>query len=149
MTEARWPARMQRLRQGPLADSAPRAELWLDGGHNAAASQAIGRHLAGLPKRATYLICGMLNTKDVRGYLAPLAPEVAALRAVSIPGESATLSAEETAAAARDVGMRATEASTVEAALAEIMNTDPAARVLICGSLYLAGEVLRKNPQPD
>jgi len=147
MTDVRWPARMQRLRAGPLVDQAGTAELWLDGGHNASAGEALGRYLGGLSDRPLYLICGMLNTKDVRGYLRPLAPHVTRLCAVSIPGESATLSAAETAAAARDVGMAAEEAASVSAALARIVAEAPGARVLICGSLYLAGEVLRENVQ--
>ncbi|SFL18335.1 bifunctional folylpolyglutamate synthase/dihydrofolate synthase [Shimia haliotis] len=140
-----WPARMQRLKTGPLVDAAPEAELWLDGGHNAAAGQALGAHLATLPERPTHLICGMLNTKDVGGYMAPLAARAASLHAVSIPGEAATLSAAETAEAAREAGMRAFEAESVEAALAAVVATDPNARVLICGSLYLAGHILRSN----
>ena len=140
-----WPARMQRLRQGPLVEAAPEVELWLDGGHNAAAGQALGAHLAKLPKRPTHLICGMLNTKDISGYLSPLAAEAESLTAVSIPGEQNTLPAEATAAAARAVGLVAQEADTVEAALREIVAQDARARVLICGSLYLAGAILREN----
>ena len=140
-----WPARMQRLRRGPLTEAAPGVELWLDGGHNPDAGQALARHLATLPARPTYLICGMLNTKDVRGYMRPLADQVTALRAVSIPGEKATLSAGETCAAAREAGHRAETAASVAEALSDIAATDPNARVLICGSLYLAGQVLRDN----
>jgi dihydrofolate synthase/folylpolyglutamate synthase len=73
MTNAEWPARMQRLKTGPLVEAAGDAELWLDGGHNAAAGIALADVLADLPKRPTHLICGMLNTKDVKGYMAPLA----------------------------------------------------------------------------
>ena len=76
VTAAKWPARLQRLEAGPLVDAAQGAELWLDGGHNAAAGQALARHLSTLPKKPTYLVCGMLNTKDVGGYLRPLAPQV-------------------------------------------------------------------------
>ena len=149
MTDVRWPARMQRLRVGPLAERAGAAELWLDGGHNASAGEALGRCLGALPKRLTHLICGMLNTKDVRGYLRPMAPRITALHAVSIPGEANTLSAAETTQAARDVGIPAQEAASVTAALDAIIVASPRARVLICGSLYLAGEILRENPQPD
>lgn len=145
MTNAEWPARMQRLKTGPLVDSAPEAELWLDGGHNAAAGEALGKLLSTLPKRPTHLICGMLNTKDVSGYLRPLAAQAQSLIAVSIPGEANTLSAEETAAAATQVGLAASEAESVQAALASILKAEPAARVLICGSLYLAGNILREN----
>jgi dihydrofolate synthase/folylpolyglutamate synthase len=145
MTDVQWPARLQRLRAGPLARSAPAVELWLDGGHNAAAGQAIARHLAGLPRRPTYLICGMLNTKDIAGYLTPMAAHVESLTAVSIPGETATLPARDTAKAAQSAGMAADTADTVQDALKAIAAQDPQARVLICGSLYLAGAVLREN----
>jgi dihydrofolate synthase/folylpolyglutamate synthase len=145
VTHAQWPARMQRLRHGPLIAAAPQVELWLDGGHNPAAGQAIAATLARLPRRATHAICGMLNTKDVRGFMVPLAGHLDSLTAVSIPGEANTLPAGVTADAARAAGITAREADSVHAALATIAATDPQARVLICGSLYLAGAVLREN----
>jgi dihydrofolate synthase/folylpolyglutamate synthase len=145
MTDAVWPARMQRLRRGPLLDIAPRAELWLDGGHNPHAARAIADLLAAMPARPTHLICGMLNTKDVTGYMAPLARVARSLHAVSIPGQAATLGAAETARAARAAGFTAHEADSPAAALAGITARDPNARVLICGSLYLAGEILKEN----
>ena len=145
MTNAEWPARMQRLKTGPLVEAAGDAELWLDGGHNAAAGIALADVLADLPKRPTHLICGMLNTKDVRGYMAPLAAQAASLTAISIPDEINTLSAEETEAAAKSVGLEATTAANTMAALQAILAKDPTARVLICGSLYLAGHILREN----
>jgi dihydrofolate synthase/folylpolyglutamate synthase len=148
VTRAEWPARMQRLRHGPLADSAPGVELWLDGGHNPSAGHAIAATLARLPKRPTWAICGMLSTKDVRGFMAPLAPMLEGLIAVAVPGEGATLPAEATAEAAKGAGITATIGADVAAALAHIARIDPKARVLICGSLYLAGSVLRENPQP-
>lgn len=142
---AQWPARMQRLKTGPLVEIAGAAELWLDGGHNAAAGIALADVLAKLPQRPTHLICGMLNTKDVTGYLRPLAAEAASLTAVSIPGEAATLSAEETEAAAKSVDLQAYTAENVTEALKAILARDPNSRVLICGSLYLAGAILREN----
>ena len=145
VTKAFWPARMQRLKEGPLIDAAPQAELWLDGGHNPAAGAALAETLAGLPNRPTHMICGMLSTKDVAGYLEPLASQAATLHAVAIPGETATLPAEDTAEAARSVGLPATVASSVAEALARIVADEPQARVLICGSLYLAGVILREN----
>jgi dihydrofolate synthase/folylpolyglutamate synthase len=145
MTKAVWPARMQRLRHGPLFDIAPRAELWLDGGHNPHAARAIAALLAGMPARPTHLICGMLNTKDVTGYMAPLAGVAQSLHAVSIPGQAATLTASDTAAAARAAGLAAQEADSVAAALASLTAQTPDARILICGSLYLAGEILKEN----
>ncbi|ABG30051.1 bifunctional folylpolyglutamate synthase/dihydrofolate synthase [Roseobacter denitrificans] len=145
VTTAFWPARMQRLKTGPLTDAAPQAELWLDGGHNPAAGEALAAHLHSLPERPTHLICGMLNTKDIDGYLRPLAAVTQDLTAVSIPGEASTLPAEATAEAARNVGFSADVADDVGAALAKIVATTPQARVLICGSLYLAGAILREN----
>ncbi|MEO3477423.1 folylpolyglutamate synthase/dihydrofolate synthase family protein [Phaeobacter sp. CAU 1743] len=145
MARAEWPARMQRLKTGPLVEAAAGAELWLDGGHNAAAGHALADVLVGLPKRPTHLICGMLNTKDVTGYMAPLAPHVESLTAISIPGEAATLSAEETEAAAQSVGITAARAEDALSGLQAIIAKDPSARVLICGSLYLAGHILREN----
>ncbi|KUP92995.1 bifunctional folylpolyglutamate synthase/dihydrofolate synthase [Tritonibacter horizontis] len=146
MTDAEWSARMQRLKSGPLVEAtAGRGELWLDGGHNAAAGLALASVLAELPARPTHLICGMLNTKDVTGYLRPLAGVARSLTAVSIPGEAATLSAEETEAAAKSVGLEAYMAASVIEALRAILARDPDCRVLICGSLYLAGAVLREN----
>ncbi|WP_026758586.1 bifunctional folylpolyglutamate synthase/dihydrofolate synthase [Sediminimonas qiaohouensis] len=145
MTRAHWPARMQRLHHGPLAQIAPQAELWLDGGHNPAAGQALAAHLASLQRRPTHLICGMLNTKDIGGYLRPLAAKTENLTAVPIPGEANTLPASETATAAQAAGMTADTADSVEDALAAIIAHTPHARVLICGSLYLAGRVLRDN----
>ncbi|WP_171205076.1 folylpolyglutamate synthase/dihydrofolate synthase family protein [Ruegeria sp. HKCCA0235A] len=145
VTKAEWPARMQRLKSGPLVDQAPQAEIWLDGGHNAAAGIALADVLTNLPQKPTHMICGMLNTKDVTGYLAPLAEKATSLTAVSIPGETATLSAEETAAAAAKVNLPASTADSVSDALKVITDTDPQARVLICGSLYLAGKILQEN----
>ena len=145
LTRAEWPARMQRLRKGPLAQAAGKAELWLDGGHNPAAGKAIAAHLATLPTRPTHLICGMLATKDVEGYLRPLAGVAENLTAVTIPDEPATLPAAETAKIARAVGFRAGQAENVEAAIRSISAKHPRARIVICGSLYLAGAVLREN----
>jgi len=145
VTRAFWPARMQRLKYGPLVDAAPGVELWLDGGHNPAGGAAIAATLAQMPPRPTHAICGMLNTKDITGYLRPLAPHLAALHAVSIPGEANTLPAETTAAAAAQAGIAAHIAPSVAQALTDIATAQPAARVLICGSLYLAGSILREN----
>ncbi len=145
MSKTEWPARMQRLKTGPLVQAAGQAELWLDGGHNAAAGIALAEVLSNLPKRPTHMICGMLNTKDVTGYLAPLAKQAQSLTAVSIPGEAATLSADETAAAAAKVDLPASTANSVTEALDTIVAKDPRSRILICGSLYLAGNILREN----
>ncbi|WP_283177156.1 folylpolyglutamate synthase/dihydrofolate synthase family protein [Gemmobacter sp. 24YEA27] len=145
VTRAIWPARMQRLTQGPLAASAPGIELWLDGGHNPAGGDAVAATLARMPARDTYAICGMLNTKDVTGYMRPLAPALRRLIAVEIPGEPNTLPATATRDAAATAGIPAAVAGSVQAALDEISAGAPEARVLICGSLYLAGQILKEN----
>ncbi|MGB5838269.1 MAG: folylpolyglutamate synthase/dihydrofolate synthase family protein [Albidovulum sp.] len=144
-TKAYWPARMQRLAAGPLIDAAGACELWLDGGHNPAGGVAVAATLARMPEKPTHMVVGMLNTKDIGGYLRPLAEAARSLTAVSIPGEANTLSAEETQAAAANAGIEAGTAPSVLAAVQAIAARDPGARILICGSLYLAGGVLREN----
>ncbi len=146
VTRAEWPARMQRLGHGPLIRAAgPQAELWLDGGHNPAGAEAVAQTLATLPPRQTHLVCGMLNTKDITGYMRPLAPQVASLIAIDIPEEPNTLPATDTATAARTAGIPASTAANAAEAITRIATADPHARILICGSLYLAGRVLREN----
>lgn len=146
VTRAEWPARMQRLKTGPLVDMAGDAELWLDGGHNAAGGAAIAKTLAAQKGRPIHLICGMLNTKDATGYMRPLAQVASSLTGVSIPGEANTLSATETATAASQAGFTdVATAADAKTALQSILQKDPTARVLICGSLYLAGVILRDH----
>lgn len=146
VTQAVWPARLQRLTHGPLVEAATPAQLYLDGGHNPAAGHALAEAITRLPRRPLHLICGMLKTKDVAGYLAPLAGVADGIHTVSIPGETATLPADATADAARTVGFaQVASATTVAQAIAEITAGQPHARILICGSLYLAGTILRDN----
>jgi len=145
VTCADWPARMQRLRDHPLARAHPEAELWLDGGHNPDAGRALAAVLAGLPPRDTVLVCGMQNTKDVAGYMGHLAGAARRLVAVAIPGASATLPAAATAAAAAEAGLDTVTAPDIDTALRMALSDAPDARVLICGSLYLAGAVLAQG----
>ncbi len=145
VTNAFWPARMQRLRHGPLVDLAGDAELWLDGGHNPAAGKVIAETLRRMPERPTHLICGMLKTKDPAGFLGPLREVAESLTSIAIPGETATLPAQETAAAGERAGFPAHISDSPADAIREIIASDPTGRILICGSLYLAGSVLREN----
>jgi dihydrofolate synthase / folylpolyglutamate synthase len=145
VTQAHWPARLQRLRKGPLIEAAPNAELWLDGGHNEAAGAALAEALTRLPDRPLHIICGMLKTKNIVDYLHPLAGLADSFQGVSIPFEAATLPASETVAAALAQGFQAIEAPNVDQAVANVAAKHPHARILICGSLYLAGDVLRSN----
>jgi dihydrofolate synthase/folylpolyglutamate synthase len=146
MRRIEWPARLQRLTRGPVVAMMPLEwELWLDGGHNPGAGEILGDFIAGWHDRPLYLVVGMINTKDAAGFLAPLAPHARALAAVTIPGEENPLPAEAIAATARSLGMTATTAASVDAALAELLAGSPPGRVLICGSLHFAGTVLREN----
>jgi len=145
MLNADWPARMQRLKKGPLTSIATDAEIWLDGGHNKAAGYALSEALSRLQSRRLFLIVGMLNTKDVAGYMQPLLSQSKRLYGVSIPGEAATMTAKETVDVAIDVGFEASVSENVESAIKEIIKQDQNARILICGSLYFAGNILQKN----
>ena len=145
--DAEWPARLQRLRSGRLAALLPPDwELWLDGGHNPAAGEVLARFADAWRDRPLHLVVGMLDSKDNAGFLRPLAPHVAAARTVAIPETPASLGAADLAAAARSVGIAAAPSAGIAAALADLAaRTQGPARVLICGSLYLAGAVLREN----
>jgi len=142
-----WPGRLQRLTEGVLFDRIPRGwELWLDGGHNAAAAQALARMLESWRDRPTHLVFGMLNTRRPEEFLAPLAPFIAGLRAVTIPGEKNALPADALAEAAFGLGLAAAPAASIAAALDALgREGGPAARVLVCGSLYLVGAALAEN----
>ena len=145
---ARWPARLQRLTRGPAVDALPPgSELWLDGGHNPAAGQALAATLSADPDpRPLHLVVGMLDTKDLRAFLAPLATVAASLTAVPIASEPHGRAPEEIAASARGLGLPAAVHPTVEAAVAALRAREPAPfRVLVCGSLYLAGEILHRH----
>ncbi len=151
-----WPARLQRLTRGPLAESLPLGwELWLDGGHNDSAGEVLARQAVdwsrgqpdGGPVLPLLLIYGMLSSKDPFEFLGPLAPFTHALRAVAIPGEEASFTAEESCETAKLCGIRDHGAADgVDTALADLTGgRQGPARVLICGSLYLAGSVLAEN----
>ncbi|MBI1262188.1 MAG: bifunctional folylpolyglutamate synthase/dihydrofolate synthase [Rhizobiales bacterium] len=151
MREVDWPARMQRLTEGPLvAQAGHENELWLDGGHNPAAGRALAHLLADLSQRETrpiVLIAGMLDTKDASGFFAPFAGLVAHVETITIPDAPASLSATALAEAARAGGLSATEAPDLTTALARAVTHvgHDGGRIVICGSLYLAGHVLAEN----
>jgi dihydrofolate synthase / folylpolyglutamate synthase len=147
LVEAQWPARMQRLDNGTLSRLVgPGSELWLDGGHNAAGGQAIAQTLAELEERAPKPVClvvGMLGQKDVTGFLEHFRGLVRRVVTVPIPNSEAALSADTLAALAASVGLDAEPASGVVAAIRRLQEIrDEPMRILICGSLYLAGHVL-------
>jgi len=151
LTGAVWPARMQRLTRGPLVDLLPRDwELWLDGGHNEDAGQVIASMIEEWQqaKRAPVsLIFGMLTSKDPLAFLRHLAPVAEDLSAVGIPGDHASFPVADAVGFARQAGLPAEGYESTHAALAAIVARHGPAprRVLICGSLYLAGTVLADN----
>lgn len=150
VSSARWPGRLQRLSEGALPELLPAGwELWLDGGHNAGAGavlaeQAVAwRRADGLP---LVLVTGMINSKAPEDFLRQLAPHVEYFTAVPVEGEASSLPPEDVAAAAEAVGMKtATAASVPDAVKAIAAEGGGPKRVLICGSLYLAGAVLRAS----
>ncbi len=149
---ARWPARFQHLVRGPLVNMLPRDwQLWLDGGHNEAAGLMIAGEIKSWrtdgDERPVHLIFGMLNSKQADTFLKPLASCVASVHTVSIPGEENALSASELAETAKLSGHTvALPQPSVDVALQAIISAQKgAARVLVCGSLYLAGTILAQN----
>ena len=144
VAQAEWPARMQRLADdGPISRMvAPAGPIWIDGAHNLAAAAALADELGSWPQKPL-LITGMLRNKDYRGMLAILGPRVSDLLAVPVPRSSAGIAPEGLAAAAREAGINAHACASLEEALAEAGLKAPGQPLLIAGSLYLAGEVLR------
>ena len=150
-----WPARMQRLTYGPLVEDAPEgAEIWLDGGHNPHAAAAIAETLADLEEkrpRPLYMIAGMLNTKDPAGFFVHFRGLARHVSTVGIPGEPNALGAGVLYDAARAAGLKADPAEDMGDALDQITarvsldDDETPPRILICGSLYLAGRILAQN----
>jgi dihydrofolate synthase/folylpolyglutamate synthase len=150
LMRAEWPARLQRITAGRLVAIAPAgAELWLDGGHNTDGGRAIAAALGDLEERVSrplVLVVGMLSTKDHAGFLRNFTGLVRRVFAVPIHQDKG-VPAEDIAAAARSAGMPADASASIEEAIAAIgtLGFDPPPRILITGSLYLAGEVLIAN----
>jgi dihydrofolate synthase/folylpolyglutamate synthase len=151
MVKADWPARLHRLSAGRLVDLVPPgSELWLDGGHNPDGGRAIAAALADLEERVSrplVLIVGMLSTKDSSGFLRNFSGLARRLIAVPVVVAEKAMSAEALADAARAVDIPATSRSNIDEALDAVrkLDLDPPPRILITGSLYLAGEILREN----
>jgi dihydrofolate synthase / folylpolyglutamate synthase len=151
---AEWPARMQRLSSGRLIEMAPSgSEIWLDGGHNAEGGRVAAAALGDLEERVPrqlVIIAGMMGNKDARGFLANFAGQTRHIIAVAIPDTENAMPPDRLADAARQLGMRVEIADSVEAALRSLAKlayeTPP--RILIAGSLYLAGHVLDLNGTP-
>ena len=151
IAKAEWPARMQRLASGRLAALVPPGgELWLDGGHNPDGGRVIANALADLEERVSrplVLIVGMLANKDSTGFLRNFTGLARRVMTVAIPGQENAASPAALAEAARAIGLPAQESDDLEAALAAVgrLDLDQPPRILITGSLYLAGAALALN----
>jgi dihydrofolate synthase/folylpolyglutamate synthase len=144
LARATWPARLQRLSRGPLLSLLPEGwELWLDGGHNADAGRVLGEHLAADAARPWHVVVGMKSGKGTEGFLAPLIPHAASLWAVAEPDQHLAQPPEAIVAASGGVARIGPRLADAVAAIARAGGTP--GRVLVCGSLYLAGVVLREN----
>ena len=144
---ASWPGRLQRLEGGKLSARLGAGwELWVDGGHNRAAGEALARFAEGWADRPLHLVMGHLAVRPPQDFLAPLAPRIASFRGVPVPGAYACHDAEALVAAARGLGIEAAASGDVARALDAIAaGAGAPARVLVCGSLYLAGSVLAEE----
>ncbi len=148
LQSAFWPARLQRLTSGPLVQKLGLyRELWLDGGHNPGAGECLARHLDQLGSfKSKHLVIAMLKTKNLLGFLEPLAAMVESITFVPVPNSSAGRDPIEMAALAGSIGIEAEVRPGVEEAIAYLADRVPsAAYVLICGNLYLAGHILRDH----
>jgi dihydrofolate synthase/folylpolyglutamate synthase len=141
-----WPARMQRLGSGALHALIPAdCEIWLDGGHNPSGGRALAQSFSELNERYSrplILIWGMLNTKETEGFLSPFAGVAHKVFTLTIPGEQNAVPAERLAEVAMTLRLPAEPANSIEDAIRKAGQIEPAPRILICGSLYLAGRVL-------
>ncbi|MBC9180282.1 bifunctional folylpolyglutamate synthase/dihydrofolate synthase [Pseudoroseomonas ludipueritiae] len=143
LSTAAWPARLQRLHGALAALLPPGWELWLDGGHNAGAGQALAAHLPNWADRPRHLVVGMKKGKESGAFLRPLLPLAESLWAVAEPGQHLAMTVEEIVAASG--GMAHPGPHVADALRAIAASGGEPGRVLICGSLYLAGEVLKAD----
>jgi dihydrofolate synthase/folylpolyglutamate synthase len=156
MAQVSWPARMQRLLSGRLVDLAPQgAEIWLDGGHNPGAGTVVSEALAELEDRnprPLFMIAGMINTKDQTGYFRAFQGMVRHVFTVPVSESEAGVPHDELAVRASEAGLSAEPIASVANALRLLNETwdhkEPSPRILISGSLYLAGAVLAENGTP-
>ena len=143
LRSAEWPARLQHLKGGALSSDLPDGfELWLDGGHNADAGVILATALEAMPKKPLVLIWGMLNTKDHAAFIRPLIPLSEQIFTITIPDEPNAVPASSLAETINSRGGAAIASESFQKALRQVPFLKPAARILICGSLYLAGHVL-------
>ena len=155
MTSVVWPGRMERLKPGSLLSRFPQGtEVWIDGGHNPSAGSVIAACLADLDEKrplTVYMLCGMINTKDPSGFLEAFRGLVRKVVTVPVAESDSSISASDLASIAAQSGLDAISTASLDEGIAELVRQLSAAgpcRVMVCGSLYLIGEVLRENGTP-
>lgn len=155
MTSVVWPGRMERLKPGSLLSRFPHGtEVWVDGGHNPSAGAVIAACLADLDEKrplTVYMLCGMINTKDPSGFLEAFRGLVRKVVTVPVAESDSSISASDLASIAAQSGLDAISTASLDEGIAELVRQLSAAgpcRVMVCGSLYLIGEVLRENGTP-
>ena len=147
LLNAKWPGRLQQLNIGPLmANLSAGWEIWVDGGHNAAAGTILAQQARIWSDRPLFAILGMIKSKNPGAFIAPLCPYLVEIMTVEIEAEESAIKAGELALLVNVKGLKATPMPSIKAAIEKLMmlSLSPA-RVLICGSLYLAGQVLDKH----
>jgi dihydrofolate synthase/folylpolyglutamate synthase len=151
LLDAEWPGRMQRLIKGPILNQLPDGwEIWVDGGHNEAAAEAIAGQIQAWKNENTsmplYAIFGMLNSKNPETFLLPLKTYIESMRCLAIPGEENAIKPNALLIVAQSIGISAIKSDTVEKAVVDLVaRSKGPARILICGSLYLVGTVLANH----
>jgi len=150
LESAEWPARLERLDEGALTEGLdPGVEIWLDGGHNEAAAKAIASAMVELEERAPKplkVIVGLMQSKNAKAFFNPFVGLAAAVIAVDIPDQINSFAAEELANSAVKIGLTGGKAASVAEAIDHLVREEPGPqRILITGSLYLAGDVLRQH----
>ncbi len=152
MKSVAWPGRLERLPAGAItAAFAPNTVIWIDGGHNPAAGEVIAAELlrqnAGVSRRFL-LVCGMINTKEPVGYFRPFTKLETQVITVPVAMSEAGIPPDELAASARNAGLNASSALSLEDGICQVAETaeqSPELEVIFCGSLYMVGEVLGLN----
>lgn len=151
LSHVSWPGRLQRLDKGVLYRTLNKqSELWLDGGHNPAAGRVLAAALADMEERdpkPLFLICGMLSNKDAAGFLENFQGLAAAVHAIPVPDEASSMPADELMATARKLELRSIAHNDAATAIEMIEKERPdqSTRIVICGSLYLAGSILKQS----
>ncbi len=149
ITNAFWPARLQKLSEGAILAKLPKnIEVWVDGAHNEAGAYVVSSWLKNQPLMPTYMMCGMTKGRDCQKFLSNFVSKIEHVAGVLIEAEPASYGGKHIANEAKSQGFNSSEHNSIEegfAHLVEIINKDRPARIIVCGSLYLAGDLLYKN----